>query len=131
MKSVLENKQGAKVLLAGAFLQLFLGIIYVWSVFVAPVSEMYQWEIESAKLTSSFMLSFFVLGILFGGKLQQTIGSPQIVLAGGLMLSAGMLATAFVPAGYAWLIYITYGIIGGFGVGAGYNAIISDRKSVV
>lgn len=128
MKTVGQNKQGLKVLLAGAVLQLFLGIIYVWSVFVAPVSHAYEWAPEAAKLTASYMLSFFVLGILAGGKLQQTIGTPKVVLAGGLMLAAGMLATAFVPAGTPWMIYITYGIVGGFGVGMGYNAIISSAQ---
>ena len=44
------------------------------------------------------------------------------------MLAAGMLGTAFVPSALAWLIYATYGIVGGFGVGAGYNAIISAAQ---
>lgn len=126
--SIAENKQGLKVLITGAVLQLFLGIIYVWSVFVTPVSEFYQWDIADVKLTSSFMLCFFVVGILIGGKLQVKIGAAKVVLIGGLMLAMGMLATAFIPMAHAWLIYITYGIIGGFGVGAGYNAVISSAQ---
>jgi len=105
-------------------MQLFLGIIYVWSVFVYPVSEVYSWQIDSVKLTSSFMLCFFVVGILTGGKLHLIIGCEKVVLGGGLLLSLGMLATAFLPQETAWLMYITYGIIGGFGVGTAYNAII-------
>ena len=126
----MENKkfklsQGVLVLIAGSILQLFLGIIYVWSVFVGPVSEFFDWKIESVKLTSSFMLCCFVLGILIGGKLQAKAGAQKIVLAGGLLMAAGMLCSSFVPAGMAWLIYISYGIVGGFGVGMAYNAIIS------
>ena len=128
MAAITENRQGLKVLITGAMLQLFLGIIYVWSVFVIPVSEFYEWDIAGVKLTSSFMLCFFVVGILIGGKLQGKIGASKVVLMGGLMLAAGMLATAFIPKDYAWLIYITYGIIGGFGVGSGYNAIISSAQ---
>jgi len=128
MSSISANKQGLKVLITGAILQLFLGIIYVWSVFVKPVSEFFNWDIADVKLTSSFMLCFFVVGILIGGKLQAKIGSSLVVLIGGLMLSLGMLATAFIPLSYAWLIYISYGIIGGFGVGAGYNAIITAAQ---
>ena len=121
----MNNKQGIKVLITGALLQLFLGIIYVWSVFVRPVSEFFEWEIDSVKLTSSFMLCCFVLGILIGGKLQVKTGTQKIVLTGGLLMAIGMLATSFVPLKAAWLIYITYGIVGGFGVGMAYNAIIS------
>jgi len=128
MSSITENKQGLKVLIMGSILQLFLGIIYVWSVFVIPVKNFYGWSVDSVKLTSSFMLCFFVIGILAGGKLQMKIGVKLTTLIGGLMVAAGMLVTALIPAdGKApvFLIYLFYGIIGGFGVGAGYNANIS------
>jgi len=129
--SILENKQGIKILVTGSILQLFLGILYVWSVFVIPVNKFYSWSIDSVKLTSSFMLCFFVIGIFAGGKIQTKIGVKFMVLIGGLMVAAGMLATALIPAGGnapVFLIYIFYGIIGGFGVGAGYNAIISTAQ---
>jgi MFS transporter, OFA family, oxalate/formate antiporter len=128
MSSITENKQGLKVLIMGSILQLFLGIIYVWSVFVIPVKDFYGWSVDSVKLTSSFMLCFFVIGILTGGKLQTKIGVKITTLIGGLMVAVGMLATALIPSGGrapVFLIYLFYGIIGGFGVGAGYNANIS------
>lgn len=128
MGTIMSNKQGLKVLVTGAVLQLFLGIIYVWSVFVLPVSEFYAWDVSSVKLTSSYMLCFFVVGILMGGKLQARVGATKVVLLGGLMLACGMFATSFIPVGAPALIYVTYGIIGGFGVGAGYNAIISSAQ---
>ena len=128
MSAITQNKQGLKILITGSILQLFLGILYVWSVFVKPVSEAYLWDIDSVKLTSSFMLCFFVVGILIGGKLQAKIGAEKVVLMGGLMLALGMFATAFLTADIAWLMYATYGIIGGFGVGAAYNAIISAAQ---
>ena len=134
MSSIFQNKQGLKVLVAGAVLQLFLGIIYIWSVFKAPVSEFYGWEPEKVRLTASFMLSFFCMGILVGGKMQMIIGVKMTTLIGGLMVSAGMLATALIPAGLSepqasiFLIFLFYGIIGGFGVGAAYNAIISTAQ---
>ena len=128
MATILSNKSGLRVLISGSILNLLLGILYVWSVFVRPVSEIYGWDIESVKLTSSFMLSFFVVGILIGGKLQLKAGTQKIVLLGGLMLSGGMLLTAILPENYAPFMYITYGIIGGFGVGAAYNAIITASQ---
>jgi Cyanate permease len=131
MSTITENKQGLKVLITGSILQLFLGIIYVWSVFVKPVSGFYQWSVDGVKLTSSFMLCFFVIGILAGGKAQAKIGVKLTTLIGGLMVAVGMLATALIPAGGkapVFLIYIFYGIIGGFGVGAGYNANISTAQ---
>jgi OFA family oxalate/formate antiporter-like MFS transporter len=117
-----------KVLAIGGALQLLLGILYVWSVFVAPVSAEFGWPADSVKLTSSFMLSFFVVGILVGGRMLNVLGSRKVVLIGGLMLAAGMLLTSLLNSQTAWLTYVTYGIIGGFGVGAAYNAIISAAQ---
>ncbi|MCL2019430.1 MAG: MFS transporter [Oscillospiraceae bacterium] len=126
-EKISQNKQGLKVLIAGAALLLFMGIIYVWSVFVAPVSDFYGWETADVKLTSSFMLCFFVIGILAGGKLQAKTGVKINCLVGGLLVAAGMLVTSFIPAQTAsvFMIYIFYGILGGFGVGVAYNAIIA------
>jgi len=126
-----NNKQGIKVLITGSILQLFLGIIYVWSVFKNPVSAYYGWEPSAVGYTANFMLCFFVIGILTGGKAQAKIGVKFTTLIGGLMVAVGMLATALLPtSGKApvFLIYLFYGIIGGFGVGAGYNAIISTAQ---
>jgi len=143
MSSITENKQGLKVLIMGSILQLFLGIIYVWSVFKNPVSEFYGWKPLETGHTANFMLCFFVIGILAGGKMQMKIGVKLTTLIGGLMVAVGMLATALIPAGIkedllngieggaaapVFLIYLFYGIIGGFGVGAGYNAIISTAQ---
>ncbi|MCL1959196.1 MAG: MFS transporter [Spirochaetes bacterium] len=131
MSSITENKQGIKVLITGSILQLFLGIIYVWSVFKNPVSKFYGWDVTQTGLTASFMLCFFVIGIFAGGKVQTKISVKLTTLIGGLMVAAGMLATALIPTGGkapVFLIYLFYGIIGGLGVGAGYNAIISTAQ---
>jgi len=136
MSTITENKQGLKVLFAGAFLQLFLGIIYVWSVFKSPVSSFYGWAPADVGLTASFMLCFFVIGILAGGKAQTKFSVRALVFAGGIMVALGMLATAFIPqkissgapAASVYLIYLFYGIIGGFGVGVAYNAIITAAQ---
>ena len=135
MSSILQNKQGLRVLVAGSVLQFFLGIIYVWSVFKAPVSEYYGWAPAEVGLTGSFMLCFFCFGIMMGGRAQMKIGVKLTTLVGGLMVSLGMLATALIPAGVQqmpkapiFLIYFCYGIVGGFGVGAAYNAIISTAQ---
>jgi OFA family oxalate/formate antiporter-like MFS transporter len=120
-----ESKEGIKVLVIGAFLQLFLGIIYVWSVFVLPISETWGWDVDAVKLTSSFMLCCFALALLLGGQLLMRFGASVVVLAGGLMMSAGMLVTSFISGAPTWVIYITYGIVAGLGAGLAYTTILT------
>jgi OFA family oxalate/formate antiporter-like MFS transporter len=130
MSSIKQNKEGLKVLIAGTTLQLFLGIIYVWSVFKAPVSAHYGWTPSDVGLTASFMLCFFAIGVLAGGKLQMMAGVKPTILIGGLMVAAGMLITSLIPVekSSVYLIYVFYGIAGGFGVGIAYCAIISTAQ---
>lgn len=116
------------VLVVGAIMQLFLGVLYIWSVFVAPVSKYFNMPIEDVKLTSSFMLASFVAGILFGGKLQKKISVQKIVLIGGILLSSAMALTAVLPSNLGMAVYVTYGVLGGVGVGMGYNAIITASQ---
>ena len=113
------------VLAAGMVVQFCAGIIYMWSVFRGPVSEHLDWDAGSAALTSSIMLAMFVLGIIFGGMAQDKLGPKNVTLAGSLLIGAGMACTAFITESAPWLVYITYGIIGGLGVGTVYTATIA------
>lgn len=122
----IRNNSGVKVLIAGSILQLFLGVIYVWSVFVQPVQSTFGWAAADVKFTVNIMLCFFVLGILTAGKLQTRLKASYIVLMGGMMMVVGMVATSILSVSVpVWSIWITYGIVGGFGVGLAYNTIIS------
>ena len=126
MKSTMASRQSLKMLAAGTVLLLFLGIVYIWSVFVIPVSNHLQCDINKVKLTSSFMMSFFVIGLICGGKWLLRIGAQKTTLLGGLIMAAGMLGAAYVPKGMVALMYVTYGMAGGFGAGASYGTAISS-----
>ncbi|MGI5985945.1 MAG: MFS transporter, partial [Oscillospiraceae bacterium] len=113
------------VLISGMLIQLCAGIIYMWSVFKGPVAQHLEWDPANAALTSSIMLAAFVLGIIAGGRAQDKIGPKFVTAAGSVMISVGMLLTALVSKQSPWLVYITYGIIGGLGVGTVYTATVS------
>lgn len=113
------------VLIAGMLIQLCAGIIYMWSVFRKPVAEHLEWDLSKASLTSSIMLAAFVAGIIIGGNLQDKFGPKKIVILGSVMISVGMIFTALVPTELPSLIFLTYGIIGGLGVGFVYTTTVS------
>ncbi|MCL2873301.1 MAG: MFS transporter [Defluviitaleaceae bacterium] len=123
-----KRKTAIKILIAGTVLQFFIGILYVWSIFVAPISEHLNWAVESVMLTSSYMLGFFVIGIIIGGKLLTKLDSRTILFIGGMMLAAGIAATPLVPQSHPWLVYLTYGVIGGTGIGMIYNTVLTAAQ---
>lgn len=61
-------------LFTGMALLLFLGLIYAWSIFKAPFSEIYpQWSIPQLTLTFTISMIFFCLGGFWGGLLYKKI----------------------------------------------------------
>ena len=121
----MKTKNRYLILAAGMIIQFCAGIIYMWSVFRTPVAEHLSWDAGAAAITSSIMLAMFVLGIILGGYAQDKLGPKKVTIAGSILIGAGMACTAFVGAGAPWLVYITYGVIGGLGVGTVYMSTIA------
>ncbi len=125
MKVGIAVKNRYLILTTGMIMQLCAGIIYMWSVFRGPVSTHLSWDPAEAAITSSVMLAVFVLGIIIGGRMQDKYTPAPVALAGSVFLGLGMILSAFTPPSTPWLIYIFYGIIGGFGVGCVYTTTVS------
>ena len=121
----MKTKNRYCILTAGMIIQFCAGIIYMWSVFRGPVSAHLNWDAGSASLTSSIMLAMFVLGIILGGYAQDKIGPKKVTLAGSIMIGTGMACTGLITGNTPWLVYITYGVIGGLGVGTVYMSTIA------
>src|ERR1700731_746617 len=109
---------------AGVFLQIALGAVYAWSVFRTPLAKQFGWSIPEVTLT--FTISIFVLGVsAFLGGLWQNKSGPRIVaLTGGVLYGLGVFLASFSYHGLWWL-YLSYGVIGGIGLGFSYIVPIS------
>jgi len=123
-----NNKEGLKMLIAASIFQLFLGVIYIWGIFVLPTANSFGWSIETVQLTSSFKIGFFVLGNFIAGRLQTRMPAHKVSMLGGLLLSAGVFAAAIIPPTNPWLFYLLYGVIGGLGAGMGYIVVITAAQ---
>ncbi len=110
------------VLIAGMVVELCIGIIYMWSIFQKYVVEYFNYEPASIAYTASVMLFMFVIGILVGGRISDKKGPKIAVLLGILCFSVGIFLSSLVNSPI--LLYLTYGVIGGFGVGSAYTAIM-------
>jgi OFA family oxalate/formate antiporter-like MFS transporter len=117
------NKHRTMTLISGALILFVLGIIYIWSIFNAPVSAYLGGA--DVSYTFNIMLVTFVAGILIGGRIQDKKGPRPVVLWGGILFAAGILLSSVVPVGLPWLFAVMYGGLAGFGVGMAYTSTIS------
>jgi MFS transporter, OFA family, oxalate/formate antiporter len=129
------NRWGIAV--AGVFMQIALGAVYAWSVFRVPLSKKFGWSISEVTLT--FTIAIFVLGFaaFFGGLWLNRKGPRVVALAGGAFYGVGVFLASF-SANKLWWLYLSYGVIGGIGLGLGYIVPVAvlvkwfpDRRGLI
>lgn len=111
------------LIVVGAILiQLCLGAIYAWSVFRIPLQNKLNISPTQASLPFSFVLIFFAIATVIGGRWQDKAG-PRIAIAGGILLGLGMILASFAKNLFALVLF--YGVISGIGIGIAYVCPIS------
>ncbi len=106
------------VVIGALLIQVALGAVYIWSVFKAPLIEKFGWEPAATSLTYSITILMFAIGTIIFGKIQDKIGPKKVASIGGILLAIGLILSSFTTS-VTWL-YISFGVIGGLGIGAGY-----------
>jgi OFA family oxalate/formate antiporter-like MFS transporter len=118
------------------FLQIALGAVYAWSVFRVPLAKQFGWSISEVTLT--FTISIFVLGFaaFFGGLWLNRKGPRVVALTGGALYGLGVFLASF--SHDLWWLYLSYGVIGGIGLGLGYIVPVAvlvkwfpDRRGLI
>ncbi|MBR6522361.1 MAG: OFA family MFS transporter [Oscillospiraceae bacterium] len=102
-----------------------IGIVYLWSVFQQPVIDHYGWSSSAVTMVSSAIIFFYVLGTLIGGNILDRTSPSFVTVIGGVLLSIGLYLTSLLGPDIPWLIYITYGLCAGFGVGFAYGGALN------
>src|SRR6202047_4581214 len=122
---------------AGVFMQVALGAVYAWSVFRVPLANQFGWSISEVTLT--FTISIFVLGIaaFLGGLWLNRKGPRVVAITGGLLYGLGVFLASF-SYHKLWWLYLSYGVIGGIGVGLSYIVPVAvllkwfpDRRGLI
>ncbi len=113
-------------LIAGIAIQLCLGVAYVWSVFQTGVAEtLFGGDNAAAGLSYSILLAFLTLGSVLGGSLSRKVSMQMVVLTGGIILTIGFLLASFTSPDFPQLLWLTYGGLGGIGMGFLYSPTIA------
>lgn len=104
---------------AGVVMQIALGAVYAWSVFRDPLTKEFGWSIS--EVTVTFTLSIFFLGLaaVFAGLWMTRVGPRTVGLAAAVLYGLGVFLASF-SADKLWVLYLSYGVLAGIGLGFGY-----------
>jgi len=120
------KKQGFYTVIAAIMIQLTLGIAYIWSVFQTGIANsIFDGDNAAAGLTFSLLLATLTVGSVIGGKLAVRYTTRLVVFIGGIIVGTGFFLASFVTPGNGWLLWVTYGFMGGVGMGFTYSTTIA------
>ncbi len=124
-----KNKNNISVrwsyLVIGVVAMLFAGVLYAWSILKSPLAAEFGWSASALALNFTLAMSFFCIGGLLGARISKGAGHRvALMLAGGLSL-AGFALTAALKDASVLILYGTYGVLAGLGIGISYNVIIA------
>jgi MFS transporter, OFA family, oxalate/formate antiporter len=115
----LRNRWGIAV--AAVIMQICLGAVYGWSVFVKPLIASEHWMLTSVSLNFTLAILFLGVGTIIGGLWQDRVGPRKVATVAGFIYGIGYLVAGFSAAHHSLIgMYIGYGVISGIGMGMGY-----------
>jgi len=106
---------------AGVIVMMCLGTVYSWSLFTQPLIASFGWNSQTTSIT--FELAIFSLGVgaVIGGRWQDSVGPRRVIMTGAALWGIGVLLAGLGTTHFgSWWMWLTYGVIGGLGLGMGY-----------
>jgi OFA family oxalate/formate antiporter-like MFS transporter len=116
------------LVLLGMIINLCLGSIYSWSIFVTPLTKYFvsigqNVTANDVLLPFSVFLASFAVAMPLTGRFIESHGPRNVTIAGGLLTGLGWLLAS--TATSVQMLYIVYGVIGGIGVGVAYGVPVA------
>src|SRR6202790_5654007 len=88
------NMNRWRVVVGGVLMNLALGSLYAWSVFVAPLEKEFGWKRAQTSLTYTIAVVTFALSFIAAGRLQDKRGPKICALIGTFCVSAWFFLTS-------------------------------------
>lgn len=106
----------------GLLINLCMGTIYAWSVFRKPLEKLFAVGATESLLPYIVFLALFALLMPFAGGPLDRYGPKKMTVLGGALLGVGWILGSLSTS--ITMLVLTYGVIGGAGVGIIYNCPI-------
>ncbi len=107
------------VLFAGVILQLIIGGVYAWSVFVPALESEYHFTKGRSALIFGLIIAVFSLAMIPAGRSLRRFG-PRKTAAFGAVLFGGGYLLASLAGGHYLLTLLSLGVVSGTGIGFVY-----------
>jgi OFA family oxalate/formate antiporter-like MFS transporter len=104
----------------GVLMNLALGSLYAWSVFVPPLEQEFGWSRAETSWVYTIAVVCFALTFIAAGRIQDKKGPRICAFLGGLLVSVGFFLASFTTS--LVTLYVFFGVIVGIGNGFGYSA---------
>lgn len=105
--------------IGGMLMNLALGTLYAWSVFVPPLEQEFGWTRADTSWVYTIAIIAFALTFIGAGRLQDTKGPKICAFLGGALVSLGFFLSSLTTSLFTLFIY--FGVIVGVGNGFGYS----------
>jgi OFA family oxalate/formate antiporter-like MFS transporter len=112
------------VLVSSVIINVCIGSNYAWSVFQKPLIDMFHWSTSQTSLVFTISSGVVPLAMIVAGNIQDKIGPTKVLFVGGLLFGAGVIGAGFTTS--LGVLYSTYGIIGGIGIGTIYACTVAN-----
>jgi MFS transporter, OFA family, oxalate/formate antiporter len=112
--------RGWTVVVAALSVNLIIGALYAWSVVGKALAGQWHWTKTQAMLPFAASTASFAVTMIFAGRWQDKIGPRYVAMLGGIIFGLGLILSSFVHT-YVPMV-ITFGLVGGIGIGLGYSA---------
>ena len=115
--------RGWLVMSAAVGINLILGSLYAWGVIAKVLADpkgAWHWTKTDASLPFTVSTAAFAVTMIFAGRAQDKLGPRGVAMLGGVMFGLGLFASAF--AATPLVMMLTYGLVGGIGIGLCYSA---------
>lgn len=116
-------------LMAGVFTMLFSGVLYAWSILKIPFKEEFSWSDSALALNFTLTMCFFCLGAFFGSLICKKTGPKITLVIAGVFTGVGFVSTGLLTADGLYLLFVTYAVLAGTGIGISYNVVVSTVTS--
>jgi len=119
--------------IASIMIQICLGTAYIWSVFQSHLiigastpNALFNWPATHGTLAYALLLGVLTIGSTVGGRIQDKMKSPRkVIIAAGIILGTGFFLVQLTTEANPWILWLTYGVLGGFGMGMAYTTTIA------